>query len=231
MTRRLCCLARRRAHPLLVLVAAGLVAGCSVPWDDAPYPAQPQFPIEVVQEPVSLRLPLAWHDRRLAPADRRQLAQVLDAYRERGRGPLVLTVPADSPRIRRLVEHLQALAVRRGVDPTQVTIVHSQGHTPEIELAYLDMRLVPPDCVAETIRAANPSNAGSPGFGCATQRNLAHIIANPADYVSPREQAPPDAARMNRVLDQLRQGLATGTQPEAIGEGAVAVSGVTEQGD
>ena len=44
-------------------------------------------------------------------------------------------------------------------------------------------------------------------FGCATQRNIAAMVANPADLVQPRgERADPNRMRRTTVLENYRQG-------------------------
>ena len=43
-------------------------------------------------------------------------------------------------------------------------------------------------------------------LGCATQRNLAAMVANPADLVQPRGEAPAYEARRSIALDKWRLG-------------------------
>ena len=43
-------------------------------------------------------------------------------------------------------------------------------------------------------------------LGCATQRNLAAMVDNPADLVQPRGESPPYAGRRSIVLDKYRKG-------------------------
>jgi pilus assembly protein CpaD len=47
--------------------------------------------------------------------------------------------------------------------------------------------------------------------GCATQRNLAAMVDNPADLVQPRGEAPVYTARRTIVLDRYRQGQNSAT--------------------
>jgi len=43
-------------------------------------------------------------------------------------------------------------------------------------------------------------------FGCATQRNLAAMVDNPADLVQPRGESPSYSARRSTVIDKYRKG-------------------------
>jgi pilus assembly protein CpaD len=49
-------------------------------------------------------------------------------------------------------------------------------------------------------------------FGCATQRNLAAMVANPADLVQPRGETPADTMRRTTVMGKYQQGTSTATQ-------------------
>ena len=46
-------------------------------------------------------------------------------------------------------------------------------------------------------------------LGCAQQRNLAAMVANPSDLVQPRQETPVYNARRTIILDKYRKGEAT----------------------
>lgn len=50
----------------------------------------------------------------------------------------------------------------------------------------------------------NPENVNYGNFGCATQNNLAEMIADPQDLVGPRGQSEIDAERRGNVIDEWR---------------------------
>ena len=50
----------------------------------------------------------------------------------------------------------------------------------------------------------NPENVNYGNFGCATQNNLAEMIANPQDLVGPRGQSEIDAERRGTVIEDWR---------------------------
>jgi len=61
-------------------------------------------------------------------------------------------------------------------------------------------------------------NENKPYFnlGCATQRNLAAMIDNPADLEQPRPEAPAYTERRSIAFERYRKGAATSTTyPEA----------------
>jgi pilus assembly protein CpaD len=59
-------------------------------------------------------------------------------------------------------------------------------------------------------------------FGCATQRNLAAMVANPADLVQPRAEGPIHAARRSTVLDKYRKGESPATVYPDATKGAIS---------
>jgi pilus assembly protein CpaD len=52
--------------------------------------------------------------------------------------------------------------------------------------------------------ARTEDNLPMPNFGCAHQQNIAAVIANPNDVVTPRAETPPDAARRQQVMTDYR---------------------------
>jgi pilus assembly protein CpaD len=59
--------------------------------------------------------------------------------------------------------------------------------------------------------AAWDSNRPYWNIGCASQRNLAAMVDNPADLVQPRADGEVYAARRAVVLDKYKQGQSTAT--------------------
>jgi len=59
--------------------------------------------------------------------------------------------------------------------------------------------------------AVYDSNKNYWNFGCATQRNLAAMVDNPADIAQPRGEVPPLEGRRSVVLDHYRKGESTAT--------------------
>lgn len=55
-------------------------------------------------------------------------------------------------------------------------------------------------------------------FGCASQQNLAAIIANPADLLGPRGTTGIDAARRGDVIEGYRKGEESGTPDDRYGK-------------
>ena len=73
-----------------------------------------------------------------------------------------------------------------------------------------------PQDLGPTYRPSTIENRPYWNFGCATQRNLAAMVDNPADLVQPRGETPAYAARRATVHRQVPQGRShRDTYPDA----------------
>jgi len=59
-------------------------------------------------------------------------------------------------------------------------------------------------------------------LGCASQRNLAAMVDNPADLVQPRAETPVLTSRRATALDKYRKGEATATQYPDANKGKIS---------
>jgi type IV pilus biogenesis protein CpaD/CtpE len=60
-----------------------------------------------------------------------------------------------------------------------------------------------------------PDNAPYENYGCAQQNNIAAMVANPQDLVTPRRETPADAMRRIKAMDNYRAGEQIGSAQEA----------------
>ena len=81
-----------------------------------------------------------------------------------------------------------------------------------VRLAYVAITASTAPCGPWTDNVArNYNNQNYAAFGCATQNNLAAMVANPLDLLYPQIMSPPDAARRTTVLGNYQDGADTGT--------------------
>lgn len=79
-----------------------------------------------------------------------------------------------------------------------------------------------PDDLGPTYDPKHYENKQYYNFGCATQRNLASMVAEPADLMQPRAETPPYNAKRTYGNDQWRKGESPATKYPETGKGAVA---------
>jgi pilus assembly protein CpaD len=79
-----------------------------------------------------------------------------------------------------------------------------------IRVSYLRYVAEGPQCGSwPTNLAREPNNLPYPNLGCATQRNFAAMVANPADLLGPRTESDRASERRDAVWDKYVQGEST----------------------
>jgi pilus assembly protein CpaD len=170
--------------------------------------------IHVEMRPAGLVLMPA-PDGALSPADGQRVRDFIDAWRDWGRGPLRVAVPArlGSRAQDRLLGDMKGLAGRRGADAGAVMPVAASGDVAGASLGFDDFVAVAPVCAGESVwMSSRGANVASPLFGCATQRNIAAMVANPADLIDPAASGNASAARGAVVIQNHRLGKPTAVQ-------------------
>jgi pilus assembly protein CpaD len=194
----------------LTMTACTLAESGVEPAASRPYQEPPQPHARIVAVPASLGVALPDRTGAFVGSERDRLGAFLDAYRDGGRGPLKATIVAPTREAAGRAEAaLRALARRRGVVDDALVVTAGAGSRPGLTLGYTDFVAVPPSCQPEVALSRNPDAEVSPNLGCALERDVAAMLAHPADSLAPAAEAPAEAARMARVLDLYRQGKAT----------------------
>ena len=214
---------RARALPIsragvagAVLVALGL-AGCQSSGYSTygvPFDRVDRHPIAVTEASETLDIPVGVHSGGLEPATRamvRAFGASFVAHRGTVLQVLVPSRTANESAARHVSRHVMRELKHAGVPAAAIERrayrVQEMGATPPVRLAYPRIKAVANKCGAWPRNLAhNPENRQFFDFGCATQYNLASIIAAPTDLLGPRGTAPADMARRSVVIDKLRAG-------------------------
>lgn len=215
---------------VLVSAAACLIAGCKAA-EDGPQvagwsvvdPTQ-RHPILVSQQPSNLSLKVPRGSTGMSPHQRAQVVDFLNRYRggDTGNSKLVISAPSGSPNE---VAAMQAVAEIRhlmrdgGFSETAITVEayhEERDPQPAIRISYLRFVAEGPECGRWTTNLAEETkNLPYPNFGCATQRNFAAQVANPADLIGPRSMTPAPADRRDVVWGKYIKGESTISQKQA----------------
>jgi len=160
-------------------------------------------------------------------ADVRGLAQT---WLREGTGAIVADVPVDTPNARAaaaVFREIRSLLMASGVDSRAITMHHYRPEDPRtfatIRLNYPKITAVagpcglwPEDLGPNIDNSTYNENKQYHNFGCATQRNLAAMVDNPADLEQPRPETPAYTPRRDIAFDRYRKGNPTTTvYPEA----------------
>ncbi|MGV8995697.1 MAG: CpaD family pilus assembly protein [Parvibaculaceae bacterium] len=203
----------------LPLLASLALAGCGGfnGAEEAEFGASYDHPISVQPDVPTLKITAS---NALSVEDRSALKGFVAAYKERGHGPLTVSTPSGSANtaiaMNVLVDVRDALA-QSGVPATSIAYTPYRASAADqaapIVVSYRQFIAVASPCGDWTDSYSyNPSNSTVKNFGCATQNNLAAMIADPADLVAPREMTASDAQRRGEVFTNYRKGDITATK-------------------
>ncbi|MEM7774768.1 MAG: CpaD family pilus assembly protein [Pseudomonadota bacterium] len=116
--------------------------------------------------------------------------------------------------VQQTVAELRRIATDLGLDATRIIVrAHHVRHgtSAPVRLRYLRYVAEGPECGHNWPRnlAEVPDNQAYADFGCANQRNLAAMVANPADLEGPRAMTPRPSQRRDTTWEKFKKGDST----------------------
>jgi len=206
-------------------VYGGEVVTASVPTD-----YRQRHPIAVTEANRSIVVFVGHARGGLSPSQRADIRGLAQTWVNEGTGAIIADVPVNTPNARSAASayrEIRAQLVAGGVPSRAITL---RNYTPDDPRTFATIRLNYPKITAVAGPCGlwpddlgpnidNPAyNENKPyhNFGCATQRNLAAMVANPADLEQPRPETPAYTPRRDIAFDRYRKGTPTTTvYPEA----------------
>jgi pilus assembly protein CpaD len=197
-----------------VVFAAVAAGACSTPLANGPeqvFDLDQRFPITVQPRMMTLRL-LYNGQPRLDENATGQVARFAQDYLSHGSGSLAVAVPSEYPGAADMVV-AQLLQLGVGRNQIMVGAANAPGPSEDIRITFIRY-------VAETAPCGDwstnlgytASNTTPPNFGCTTQHNIAAMVADPRDLLTPDSSGQADAQRRLTVLDRYRKGEPTPAQ-------------------
>ncbi len=215
-----------------VVMAAACLSGCYaattpyIPTSTAGYPNDYRKRHQIALRDGSRSMDLFIGQSRgsLTPAQRADVLAFAQVWKDEATGGVVIDVPTGTSNqfaASQAMREINAIFAASGI-PMQSVAVRS--YTPENPEAFPTLRLKYSKIVAEAGPCGLwPQDLG-PSFdpfynenrnywnhGCANQRNLAAMVANPQDLVQPRGESPIWTSRRTTVLERYRAGQPTAT--------------------
>lgn len=240
---------KKYAAPLCLFASLVIVAGCksastqTVTGSVFPYDYRERHPIRFDESEKSIQLLVGSGRGELTGPQRAQVAAFGSSWRRESTGVIVIDVPKGTRNeraARYVVQEVQSL-LRAGGVPARALRVRSyqppQSDLGPIRISYAHIEATAGPCGEwpEDIGASStPSLTGMPpnmdnrpswNHGCATQKNLAAMVANPEDLIQPRPETPPLAARRQTVMEKYRKGQDPSTIYQNSGDGKVSTVG------
>ncbi|WP_237153374.1 CpaD family pilus assembly protein [Oryzibacter oryziterrae] len=207
----------------LVLLAGLALAGCNsqgqvitegLPTDGY----RTRYPIAVAEAPQNLDIPVGSGATSLQPFMRDIVLSFADDAVHNATGTVVILTPAGSGNqmVASYVARDVHRVLRQGGLPermieTRNYSVGNPGVNAPLRLSFNKIKAVSPPCGQWTSDAVPDDSKGGDGaeFGCSTQANLAAMVENPNDLITPRAETPVPMWRRWQVMQSYQSGGAS----------------------
>ena len=218
-------------------IRAAFVAGCAlvicgcntdqpqiaaVP--DVPTDYRLRHPITISEADHSLEIFVGSNRGELSATQRAEVLAFAQTWKHEATGGVLVNLPRGTGNERAAAETVPAIRsilAASGVPPEGIVVRRYRPPGRDfaaIRITYPKMtaRAGPcgmwPQDIGPSLNRSHFENQPPWNFGCATQRNLAAMVDNPADLVQPRGETPADTTRRTTVVGTYRQGTPTATQ-------------------
>jgi len=216
---------KRRSRPALRLLAtSGLaftLAGCyqtQVAQVEYPVDYSQRHPITVFEGVQNVEVMVGRNRGGLTPSQRADVVAFAQSWRRESSSGIIIDIPRGGPTDRAAadsIREIRSILAAVGVPTNAIYVRHyrpTRYALASIKLNY--SRLVAdagpcgqwPKDLGPSIKSGDIENRPYWNLGCATQRNLAAMVDNPADLIQPRGETPPYAPRSSIVIDRYRKG-------------------------
>ncbi|MBN9600493.1 MAG: CpaD family pilus assembly protein [Afipia sp.] len=232
MTKRVSRLVSRLPLALVVIGAAAALGACTHRSQEAeiatgslPADYRLRHPIVVQEASKTTEIFVGRTRGGLTAAQRADIGGLARDWLREGTGVINVDVPHQTPNARAAADsarEIRAILLGSGIPPRGVVL---RDYRPTDPRLFATVRVSYPRIAADAGPCGlwpedlGPSikdksyleNRPYHNFGCASQRNLAAMVDNPADLVQPRAETPPYAARRDIAFDKYRKGTPTAT--------------------
>jgi pilus assembly protein CpaD len=214
-----------RCAAMLALGAA--LSGCYADRqivDAYPNDIRQRHPIAIREDARTLELFVGTGRGGLTPAQRADVAAFAYRWGREATGGIVIQVPIGTSNATAAAAALREIRSILAAAGVPARLVLARHYRPANPLQLATVRVIYPKMVAEagpcglwphdigpSIDGPYFENREYWNLGCASQRNLAAVVENPADLVQPRGDVPVYAARRSIVLDKYRKGESPST--------------------
>lgn len=214
---------RRAVRQLLTAAAlAALLAGCNqhqkAVQNVYPNDYRERHPITLKEGEHTVEVFLGRNRGGLSPVQRADVVAFAQTWRNEGTSGVIIDVPRGGPTDRAAADSLREInSILAAVGVPRRAIYLRQYHPSSnalasIKISYSKLTATAGPCglwphdLGPAADVAYNENQSFWNLGCASQRNLASMIDNPADLVQPRGETPAYAARRSVAIDKYRQG-------------------------
>jgi pilus assembly protein CpaD len=224
-------------YRLAFVSVAAMLTACQTKPEPGPLATDYRLrhPIAMVEKNRTLEVFVAGGRAGLSPDQRAEVLAFAQSWRGEGTGGFLIEQPSNARNAgaaAAAASEIRSILTSSGVPPQAISVR-------SYRVPYKDMLAVVtvnyshvaahvsgcgqwPDYLGATDDRHHIENIHYWNFGCATQKNLAAMVANPADLVQPRAETPIYAARRSTVLDKYRKGESPATTYPDATKGAIS---------
>jgi pilus assembly protein CpaD len=214
---------RHSRAALRVLAAGGLaaaLAGCYQTEAQVEYPFdyRQRHPITVREGVENVEVLVGRNRGGLTPSQRADVVAFAQAWRHEAGSGIIIDMPRGGPTDHAAedsMREIRSIFAAVAVPPNAIYVRHyrpSRTSLASIKLNYSKLVADAGPCgqwpvdLGPSFKSGDMENRPYWNLGCASQRNLAAMVDNPADLVQPRGETPPYAPRRVVVMERYRKG-------------------------
>jgi pilus assembly protein CpaD len=191
---------------------------------DVPADYRLRHPITITEAPHVLQLLLGSNRSKLTPQQRAQVLEFAQTWKHEATGGVLIDLPTGTTNQHAsagAMYEIRSILAATGIPPKSM-IVRTYPASPNalaaVRITYpkLTAQVGPcgvwPEDIGPSFNRDYFENQPAWNFGCATQRNLAAMVENPADLVQPQPETPAYTMRRSVAVEKYRQGASPATQ-------------------
>jgi pilus assembly protein CpaD len=217
---------------------AATLAGCYTARDtsnDVPFDYRQRHPITLQERDRTVNIFVGSNRGDLTPAQRADVLAFAHVWKREATGGVFIDVPSGTAHARAaadVLHEIESILAAAGVPPNGMVVRPYQPANPTklatIRLSYPRIAAEAGPCglwpndLGLSQWAVQKENQPYWNLGCASQRNLAAMVDNPADLAQPRGETQVYTARRTVVLDHYRKGESTGTNYPNADKGKIS---------
>lgn len=224
---------------LAMTLALGLtLAGCYTAREPTP-PISADYrhrhPIAIKEGERTVVLFIGSNRGDLSPIQRADVLSFAQSWKHEATGGIIVDVPTKTPNAKAAADALREINALLAAAQVPHQVVRVRHYTPSDPTKFAAVRINYPRITGDVGPCGLwPKDLGPDydkewlenrpywNFGCASQRNLASMVDNPADLVQPRGETPPLASRRTYVLEKYRKGESTATAYQNKDQGKIS---------
>lgn len=193
--------------------------------------AKGAHPITVARKTIEMKIPVRRGDYALSPEKKLELGGYIERFRRDGEGKIVVSAPSGQPNegaAYRVLDDVREVMKTHGIVRNMVKLSpYTPKGDPEapILIGFLGYEAKGPECGPLTRdMTSDKRNLPYEQLSCATQANMAAMIANPRDLVEPRDETPRSGERRDVMWEKYVKGESTESKKSADQKSTLANS-------